>query len=880
MQTRRDFLRRTTLGSAALISGNTLARADTKTTRDGNDLMLLSPDPWNDTSSLDLGPARWIWYPSERTLPSTFVLFRRTVTIDAPPVRAFGWIAADSRYLLSVNGSRVQWGPAPSDPRTLEVDPIDLTALLHQGENAIGATVLYYGHGDGTHPIGKPGFIFRLELQYADGTSKLVTSDESWRTNLPGSWTPGRYKRWYLRALQEQFDARRYPFGWDTTEYSPGADWLPAMALDCPPDKPPVCSTYPDYLLDSRGDRSSSSLLPRSIPLLREIDTAAARLAESFAITWHRPPEEYFDLLVPGAFTAERTDWKADGANTCRIVLDGSRGAALTYEFKEQIVGFPYCTIEAPAGTVVELMVQEAHRPGGPPLLNTHFHSWTRFICREGVNRFETFDFESCRWVQLHIHGTRGTVVVSAVGVRRRLYPWPHTPQASCDDPSIQRLIEASINTLNNSAQETAVDGMGRERQQYSGDGAHQLHALYLAFGEHRLPARFISTFSQGQTPDGYFLDCWPAYDRLARVMERQVGLTEWGPLLDHGVGFVFDCFYNSLYTGDRTPLRKVLPRLQKFVQYLQQLRSRDGLLPVQDIGTPAVWIDHDAYKRNHQHHKQCAFNLYAAAMLEHAFAPLARTLESQQWADAAIRFGQELHDATVRSFWDDTRKIFVINRPWLSQEKELRLCDRSLATAILFDQCPGGEIGPAVRALADVPPEMGLSYPANAGWRLWALAKAGRIDVVLNDLRTRWAAMDSVVLNNTLQESWKAVPDSGDLWSHCAVVPLYVLYMSIAGIQPTAEGFTRCRIRPQPGDLDRLDLTLPSPQGAILFSSKGPKGNRLISISLPRGCEGELVLPEEEKVSLTPLEGKTPPHHRLFKLEPGRPAEMRLAFT
>ena len=58
-------------------------------------------------------------------------------------------------------------------------------------------------------------------------------------------------------------------------------------------------------------------------------------------------------------------------------------------------------------------------------------------------------------------------------------------------DAALQKLLDASINTLHNSAQETIVDGMGRERQQYSGDCGHQLHAIFYAFGETRLPARF-----------------------------------------------------------------------------------------------------------------------------------------------------------------------------------------------------------------------------------------------------------------------------------------------------------------------------------------------------------------------------------------------------
>ena len=43
---------------------------------------------------------------------------------------------------------------------------------------------------------------------------------------------------------------------------------------------------------------------------------------------------------------------------------------------------------------------------------------------------------------------------------------FPAKPQITLSDTSLQRLINASVNTLYNSAQETTVDGMARERQQ------------------------------------------------------------------------------------------------------------------------------------------------------------------------------------------------------------------------------------------------------------------------------------------------------------------------------------------------------------------------------------------------------------------------------
>jgi len=878
MTDRREFLKQTAGASAALGIMPSIATPDTvplpDTPPDMAPLQLPPPD-----QRLDLAPASWIWYPSTRTLPNTVVLFRRNIRLSAPLRKANGWVAADSRYLLVVNGHRVQWGPAPADPRRLEVDPLDLGELLTQGENVIAATVLSYGHGDGTHPIGKPGFICTLSIECVDGSTVELTTDSQWHCHLATSWPPGQYKRWYVRSLQEEFDARLYPYGWDSPGYLPGSAWVAAMPLSCPASLPPICSRYPDYLMDVIADRNVCCLLPRSIPLLREIAVPALRLRESFSIIWNRPPEEYFSMAPADAY--EQIPFSGANENphgAWQFQLARDRGIALTFEFSEQIVGFPEFTISAPPGTVVELLVHEAHSPGGPALLNTHFHAWARFICREGENHFRCFDFESLRWLQLHFHGAEGTIIVSQVGVLRRLYPWSHRPEIAVSEPPLQRLMDSCVNTLCNSAQETFVDGMGRERQQYSGDGSHQMHGAYLALGETRLPARFISTFSQGLMTDGFFFDCWPAYDRLARVMERQLDLTIWGPLLDHSVGFGFDCYHHYLYSGDLSQVSDAVVRLQRFVAYLHRIAGADGLLPVLNLGLPNVWIDHYAYKQ--QRHKQCAFNLYAAAMLRHAFAPLAFATGHAAWGTFARNFAGRIVEATQASFWNKNERLFVNNLPWREEEGETRMCDRSLATAVLFGLCPDDDTAASLDALASCPPTMGLSYPANAGWRYWALAEGDLTDVILKDFRTRWAVMDSVVLNNTVAETWAAQPDSGDLWSHCAIVPLYVTFMSLAGIRPTAPGFAQCTITPRPGTLDTLELTAHTARGDIVFRSRGQKGDRELRLRVPNGMEAELKLDSRETVALTPMPGRKEARYSHFDLPAGRETVLGLKFT
>jgi alpha-L-rhamnosidase len=873
---RRDFIK-----SSAVTGGSLAFLRQREVAVGGDKIPPVEPLSASQRQRLpDLRPARWLWYPSGRCLPNTFVLFRREIELRGKPKRAAGRIAAETRYKLEVNGRRIQWGPPPADPRFAEADPLDLTEVLEKGRNAIGAAVLFYGHGDGTAPFGKPGFLFWLEIEYDDGGAEKIVSDSSWKALLARAWRPGQHKRWYLRALQEEFDARLYPYNWTMPSFSQNSEWVAAMELKGSPNKPALSTDYNEYVHDILEGPPDTELRPRSIPLLTESLVPVSRLAESMWLEWRRPPEEYFALRAPDAFDPIRLPSAAETASgQWTIVLNGeARGAVLTFELEEQVVGWPYFTIEAPAGTAVELLVHEAHKVGGSALLNTHFDSWSRFICRQGVNNFECFDFESLRWLQLHIHGAKGRVKIRDVGIRRRIFPWPNTPHLRSNEPLLQRLFAASINTLNNCAQETLVDGMARERQQYSGDCGHQTHAIYLAFGETRQPARYLATFSQGQTLEGYFLDCWPAYDRLARIVERQFGLTKWGPILDHGVGFNFDCWHHYLYTGDLEAIKEPYPRLVRFAQYLHSIRGQDSLLPVENLGTPSVWIDHNAYAR--QRHKQCAFNLYAAAMLEYALAPLCRAFGDGRQEKAVREFARELLAATAKKYWSRRHGLYLINKPWLDEEKNIRLCDRSLATSILFDQCPGLRIDSSLRALADCPPEMGLSYPANAGWRLWALAKGGRTDIIVKDLRERWATMDSVRLNNTLQEDWEVKPDSRQQWSHCAVAPLYIVYMGLAGIRPLEPGFKKVEIRPQLADLERLELTARTVQGPLHFRSEGKKGERQVELQLPSCCQGELVVRREENLNFPVSVSPAPAGFMRYRLSPGQSVRFRLKHT
>jgi hypothetical protein len=68
--------------------------------------------------------------------------------------------------------------------------------------------------------------------------------------------------------------------------------------------------------------------------------------------------------------------------------------------------------------------------------------------------------------------------------------------------------------------------------------------------------------------------------------------------------------------------------------------------------------------------------------------------------------------------------------------------------------------------------------------------------------------------------------------------------------------------------------------QGAIDFTARGKKGEREVTIRLPSGCAGELVMKKEEILKLLPGTGAAPAGHCLYRLPTGETTTVRLKYS
>jgi alpha-L-rhamnosidase len=217
------------------------------------------PSPWGAPAWWETGllePSDWkaSWVEpageeDEKTSPPSPML-RGTFAVRGKLRQARAYVTSHGLYELELNGRRVGdelFTPGwTSYGKRLQYQTYDVTALVREGENALGATLgdgWYRGYlawKDRRNVYGKRlGLLCQLRLEYADGRVETVGTDGRWRSSTGPILTSDLY-------MGETYDARLEKAGWSAPGFD-DAGWTPVRILaEAPrhaliaPEGPPV----------------------------------------------------------------------------------------------------------------------------------------------------------------------------------------------------------------------------------------------------------------------------------------------------------------------------------------------------------------------------------------------------------------------------------------------------------------------------------------------------------------------------------------------------------------------------------------------------------------------------------------------------------------
>jgi alpha-L-rhamnosidase len=192
--------------------------------------------PWSDAASFKMGllttadwKAQWIEAGYvEDSVNRPAILFRNQFALAKKIKSATLYITAHGMYEVQLNGKRV--GDAYLAPgwtsynKRLQYQAYDVTNMLTNGNNAIGATV---GNGwyrgflawdDNKNIYGKKlGLLAQVNVVYSDGTSETVVTGDKWKSTNSAIKSVEIYHG-------ETFDAREEKNGWASAGYNDG-EW-------------------------------------------------------------------------------------------------------------------------------------------------------------------------------------------------------------------------------------------------------------------------------------------------------------------------------------------------------------------------------------------------------------------------------------------------------------------------------------------------------------------------------------------------------------------------------------------------------------------------------------------------------------------------------
>jgi len=143
----------------------------------------------------------WIWLNEgdpARSAPVEDIHFR--YCLDIPNIESLKAVkleaTADNTFALKVNGKQVLLGD-----NFHKIYSTDILSALQSGENTIAVVA-----SNVEAPANPAGFIAAMRLDYADGASKIITTDETWMASRNGTdWSvakligPGSMAPWHLK---------------------------------------------------------------------------------------------------------------------------------------------------------------------------------------------------------------------------------------------------------------------------------------------------------------------------------------------------------------------------------------------------------------------------------------------------------------------------------------------------------------------------------------------------------------------------------------------------------------------------------------------------------------------------------------------------------
>ncbi len=446
---------------------------------------------WSKVAKWEMGmlaPSDWKakWLDDGKAVPASDAdfyqedpapLFRREFGVRGAVARARLAISGLGYYEASLNGSRV--GDHVLDPGWTRVEKrvlysiYDVTSSLKKGSNCLGVMVgngwynplplRLFGRFDLRKEltVGRPRVVAQLTIEYKDGSSEVIGTDERWKVGEGPILRNNVY-------LGEVYDARRDQVGWDSAGFDDG-DWRsPRLAV---------------------GD--VGPLVSQSQPPIRVTSSWKAKALSS--------PK-------PGVFVY---DMGVNFSGWVGVQMELAAGQTVRFRYGELLnKDGSLNPMTSVAGQIKYKRKEAGESVGGPGAPEIAWQEDT-FIAKGGKEVFEPrFTFHGFRYVE--ITGLPAALPLAAVMAKRLNSDVESVGEFECSNPMLNEVQAMCRRTFLSNIFSVQSDCPHRERLGYGGDIVATSEAFIANYDMSGFYAKAVRDWSDSSRLDGMFTDTAP----------------------------------------------------------------------------------------------------------------------------------------------------------------------------------------------------------------------------------------------------------------------------------------------------------------------------------------------------------------------------------
>ncbi len=750
----------------------------------------------------------WIWAAEKAPLETAILRFRLRVDLDQPlTIRLH--VTADQRFQLRCNGQRLTFGPDRCDLEhwTVHSLDLDLPAGKHDLE-ALAWSIAQPREGD-TAAAAPPMAQMTWQggfLLFAEGAAgpHFNTGEAPWvvddlteclsfsRQNVPGYHDIGP------------------AFHYDLADWFGQAGTQPTAIRPALEDTPhgvrrPGWCLYPASLAEQRAE-------PWTGGIIRAVRSK-----------WKETPYLSQDTTSP-----ELPVWRAllTGGS---ITIPPHSQREIIWDFETYCCGYPVMHA-AGSGATIEWTWAEAlyaEKDSRDVTAASHKHHRGEIENKVFVGLSDSWQLGDAvlpappalwwrcgRYVRLRIQTEVQPLTLSSLGVSITGYPLDSVGAWSSSDAGWDSLIPLFQRAFRCAAHETWTDTPYYEQMCYVGDNLICALSNYAWFGDSRLSRRSIELYEWSRRASGFVAERYPS--RL-----RQESST---------FSLLWPCMVRDFawWNEDRDFVRKLLPGLRSVLAEFEGL-AVDGLLR-QVPGWPFIdWSPEwsEGCGPGVREGDSSIVNLHWVLALQ-AAAQVESAVGDDTLATRCDRLARRVFTAVLERYWDPARGLL---KDTTSSEAA---CEYVQAFALRTGLLDAEKTQSCLTALKHDPTLIRATIYGSF-YLLEALYRHGESEEFHRRLQP-WRDLPGRGFTSTPEQNEPSRSDAHPWGAH----PAWHTLASVAGVRPSAAGFSRVQVTPCPGPLESIDCVVNHPRGVVKVSLKFTASTARGLIDLPPTISGD----------------------------------------